>query len=167
MLVLKKNNIPNLVKRFKELHKKKFEVGYWDSQGKHNSGLSYPNIFAILSYGSTKINLPARPVLNLEFSTFSPIRNNLEFKNNLKLYFSNIKSKSPISVDKVLSMTAKSYVDVTRNSFGDISKLHENSDFTQYLKAKAGVRPNNPLIWTGGLVSHLAYSINGAAIIIP
>lgn len=169
MLKVKKNHIPNLIQRFKELDKAKFKVGYWETQGRHPSGLTYPTLFTILSYGSSSAGIVARPVLDLEFSTFSPLDKNLMLKNKLKLYFSNIKSKTPrITITKMLSAVAGDYVEKTRNSFGDLSKLASNTPFTIYLKQRAGVSPsNNPLVWTGDLRSNLSYSINGQPIVTP
>jgi len=168
MLVLKKNNIPNLVKRFKELHKKKFEVGYWQSQGFHNSGLTYPNLFAILSYGSDTAHIPPRPILNDTFSMWAPLNKNMLLKNQLKLYFSNIKSKTPkITATILMEKVAGKYVQDTRDGFADLSKLTANAPFTQYLKQLDNRVGNAPLVWTGELQANLSYSLNGETVVTP
>jgi hypothetical protein len=168
MIRLVKNHLPNLIKRFKDLEKKTFSVGYYPENGIHPSGLSYAGLFVIHSFGAPSVNIPPRPVLDLEFSTFSPLDKNIMLKNQLKLYFSNIKSKTPkISVTQMLTNVAGAYVESTRDSFGDSTKLTSNAQSTQNMKAALGLTPNSPLVWTGDLRANLSYSINNQTVITP
>jgi hypothetical protein len=168
MLKMKKNNIPNLIARFKSLEKKRFSVGYFAEQGYHSSGLTYAGLFAIQSFGSSSAGIVARPILDDTIAIYEPLQTNLMLRKQLKVYFSNISSKTPkISVTTLLSKVAGDYVQKTREGFGDISKLASNTPFTQFLKAQAGVKPNNPLIWTGDLRDNLSYRVNGQAIVTP
>lgn len=169
MLKMTHNFIPNLVKRFKELDKSKLEVGYFPENGMHEkSQMGYANLFGIQSFGSRKRNIPARPVLDLEFSTFNPLSHNTLLKTQLKLFFSNIKSTTPkVKMSVILKKVSGSYVESTRGSFGDLSKLAANAKSTQAKKARAGVLPNNPLIWDGKLRDNLSYSINGQTVVTP
>lgn len=168
MLKVKYNHIPNLIRRFRELDKASFKVGYWDSQGKHNSGLTYPTLIAIHEWGSKTANIPSRPVLTDTFSIWSPLDENLLLKKQLKLYFSNIKSKTPvISAKMLVDRISGEYIELVRNNFGDEGKLTPNAPFTQYLKARGGADPSKPLVWTGDLRNNLSYSINGQQIVTP
>ncbi|AHK11558.1 hypothetical protein S140_151 [Shewanella sp. phage 1/40] len=166
---LKNNHIPNLMKRFKSLHKKKFEVGYFPENGVHPSGLTFTGLFAIQSFGSRSANIPARPVLDQEFMTYTPLNTNALLKSQLKLYFSGISSKTPvISSNKLLANVAGDYVQKVRAGFGDTTRLTSNAPSTQEQKATYGVSPpNNPLVWTGVLRDNLSYSINGQSIVTP
>jgi len=168
MLKTKFNHIGNLVKRFKDLHKSTMQIGYFPENGIHPSGLSFSGLFAIQSFGAPSVGIVPRPVLDLEFSTYSPLSKNIILKTQLKKYLSNIKSKTPkLSVTLMLSTVAGDYVMKTRDSFGDTSKLADNTEFTQFLKNQDGVKPNNPLIWHGTLRSNLSYKINGETVVTP
>lgn len=154
---LKKNScyFKNLRKRLIELNNTSLEVGYFPQNGTHEgSGLTYPNLFAIHSFGSKTANIPTRPVLDLNFRLWNPINKNKDLKKMLKKYFSNIKSaKAPIKFSLVLDQVAGSYVQTTRASFGNTSLLAPNATFTIFLKGK-----NTPLIDTGDLRDTLSYT---------
>lgn len=165
---LKNNHLPNLMKRFRDLHKKKFEVGYFMSQGVHPSGLTFSGLFALQSFGSSSAHIPARPVLNQEFEMYTPLKDNPLLRKQLKKYFSNISAKAPtITVTQMLSNVAGDYVHKVRAGFGDTGRLASNAVSTQRLKTAAGVTPNSPLIWDGNLRDNLSYSINGEPIVTP
>lgn len=162
------NNIPNLIKRFKELGKSKIEIGYWATQGLHNSGMLYPTLMAIHEFGAPSVGIPSRPVLTDTFSIWSPLDKNMMLKKQLKLYFSNIKSKTPkMSATLMMERVSGNYVDIVRSNFGDSGKLVANAPLTQALKSAAGADPSKPLIWTGDLRDNLSYSINGQTIVTP
>lgn len=154
---LKKNKcyLKNLRKRLKELKGKSFSVGYFPQNGIHEpSGLTYSNLFAIHSFGSKAAGIPARPVLNLNFGLWNPIKNNTYLKNQLKKYLSNIKStNAPIKFSILLDNIAGSYVHTTKASFGDNVKLVSNTPYTVNLKGN-----DTPLVETGKLRDNLSYT---------
>lgn len=154
--------------RFKELDGKQVSVGYWESQGLHPSGLSYVGLFTIQSFGAPSVNIPPRPVLDIEFEIYSPPSKNYIIKSGLAKYLSNISNRiPPIKFTKVLENIGGDYVQKVRSGFGNTSKLDSNSEFTQALKASYGLKPNSPLIWTGELRDNLSYSIDGIEVITP
>lgn len=168
MLKVKYNHIPNLIRRFRELDKAKFSIGYYQENGTHPSSLTYATLFAIHEYGAPSVGIPSRPALTQNFSMWNPLDKNLLLKKQLKLYFSNIKLKSPkVSLSTMLSVVAGDYVMSTRDVFGSTSLLASNSAFTQYIKAKSGKVPDSPLIWSGNLRDNLSYRINNQPIVTP
>lgn len=163
-----KNHLGDLMKRFKEMDGKEVEVGYFASQGFHSSGLLYAGLYAIQANGAPSVNIPQRPIIYDTFNIYHPPSKNLLIKNMLKHFLSDIhKKKSPISFTQVMKNIGGDYVQKVRAGFGDTSKLASNSEFTQALKASYGVKPNNPLIWTGELRDNLSYSIDGIEVITP
>lgn len=169
MLKIKKNNIPNLILRLKELQKAQGSIGYYAEQGEHSTaGLRYVDLFGIQSFGSTKVKIPPRPVLDLTFSLYDPLSKNMTLKRDLKLYFSNIKSKTPrIKAEQILENVLGDYVEKVRSYFADPTKIESNSAFTQWLKEKNGLVPNSPLVWSGELRDNLSYKINGQPLVTP
>lgn len=168
MLKTKFNHISSLVKRFKDLHNKKFEVGYFPENGVHPSSLSFAGLYAIHAFGSKTANIPSRDPLVDTFNIWDSLDKNLTIKTQLKLYFSNIKSKTPmITVTTMLSKISGEYVQSVRSVFGDESKLAPNAAFTNYLKERSGIRPHSPLLWTTSLRDNLSYKINGETVVTP
>ena len=169
MLKIKRNLIPNLLSRLRDLQKDQGSIGYYAEQGQHStSGLSFVDMIAIHSFGSTKVKIPPRPVLDLTFSLYDPLSKNMTLKRDLKLYFSNIKSKTPrIKAGQILENVLGDYVEKVRSYFGDPTKIESNSAFTQWLKEKNGLVPNSPLVWSGELRDNLSYKINGQPLVTP
>jgi hypothetical protein len=155
------NHIPNLRKRLKDLNKQSVSVGYFPANGVHAPAkMTYANLFAIMSFGSSKKNIPARPILDLTFALYNPLTTNTDVKKYLKKYFSNISKKTPpMKISKLLDNIGGDYVQKTRMGFGDTSKLVSNSSNTI---ARKGGR-DTPLIDTGALRANLSYitSFNG------
>lgn len=149
-----KNFLPNLRKRLEELNKSSFEIGYFPSQGVHEpSGLTYSGLFAIQSFGSRSADIPARPILDLTFSTFHPLTGNIDVKRMLKKYLSGIDKKNPkISLEVIIDNISGDYVEKVRRGFGDTSKLKSNSTFTIERKGL-----DSPLIETGELKMNMSY----------
>jgi len=154
--------LKNLRKRLEALNKAEFSVGYYPENGIHStSGLSYAGLFAIQSFGAPSVKIPPRPILDLEFQLFNPIRTNKKLKKLLTKYLSGINKKNPpVKLSVLLEDIAGDYVQKVRQGFGDTSKLKSNSDFTQRMKEIAGVKGNNPLVWTGDLRDNLSYSVS-------
>ena len=159
-LKMEKNFLGNLRKRLQELDGSSFSVGYFPQNGYHQEAkMTYANLFAIQSFGSTKANIPARPVLNLNFQMWNPLEKNTYLKRQLKRYLSGIYSNTPaIKWSGVLDNVAGNYVQTTRDSFGDTTRIKSNKPYTI---ARKGF--NSPLIETGKLKAKLSYvnSFNG------
>lgn len=169
LLKIKQNNLPHLLSRLRELQKSQGSIGYYNEQGEHStSGLRYVDLFGIQSFGSTKVKIPPRPVLDLTFDLYNPLSKNMTLKRDLKLYFSNIKSKTPrIKAEQILENVLGDYVEKVRSYFADPTKIESNSAFTQWLKEKNGLVPNSPLVWSGELRDNLSYKINGQPLVTP
>lgn len=169
MLRIKKNFIPHLIERLRQLEKQSAQIGYFAENGIHPSGLDYPTLYAIHAYGSPSANIPRRDPLGDTFEIWEPLNKDIKLKMDLKNYFSNIKSKTPrIKAQQVVANLMGRYVVKVREVFGDTGKLESNSAFTQWLKERAGVNPpNNPLVWTSSLKNNLSYKINGQPLVTP
>lgn len=155
--------------RLKALNGKRVEVGYFAQQGVHTTAkLTYPNLMALMEWGSPSTNMPSRPVLSDTFGIYEKPSKSILLRNGIKHYFSAIHRKNPpIDFSKVLSNIGKDYVQKVRTNFGDLSKLEDNNPYTQRLKEYAGVKGNNPLIWTGELRDNLSFSIDGIIVVTP
>jgi len=168
-LKLKKNNIPNLKHRIKELSKQKLSYGYYESQGYHDTQvpnakpIKYVDLIRIHEGGSVKNNLPARPVLSISAFLFKPSR---QFKNILKKYFSNIDRKTPpIKAQFVYESLGKELVAYGRTIFGNKQHLYPLADTTIAYKESVGATyTSDPLLAWGDLRANLSYSINGVVV---
>jgi len=168
MLKTKFNHIGKLVKRFKDLNKASFSVGYYPENGIHPSSLSFAGLYAIHAFGSETANIPPRDPLVDTFNMWEPLNSNKLLKKQLKLYFSNIKASTPrITVTTMLSKISGEYVQSVRAVFGDESKLTPNAAFTNYLKERSNIKPHSPLLWSTSLRDNLSYSVNGEAVVTP
>lgn len=144
-----------LEERIADLEKKgSFGYGMYGTEV-HYSGYTFPELLKMLSEGTDHI--PPRPVLSIALD-FNPLSKS-PLKRRLNSY---LNLSSPRSIKDVSMVTAKWYADTAKGIFGDTTKLESNSKYTQRLKQKAGVSPqNNPLIWTGELKAHMQYRYGG------
>lgn len=165
-IVLEEDHLDNLEKRIRELQEAEIEVGYFQEQGNHYSGISYPDLIALHANGSEEMNMPSRDVMGTSFDIFNAdYANEKKLKSNIEKYLSNIKSKSaPISVNKLGESWSDSFMDSANAVFGNPLFLAPNSEFTKRLKDLAGVDPDKPLVWTGDLQDNLTYRFNGQLI---
>lgn len=165
----KKNNIPNLKHRIKQLSKQTLSFGYYDEQGYHKTDrpnadpIKYVDLIKIHAGGSTKKNIPARPVLPIAAFTFKPSR---VFKDTLRKYFSKIDQKSPpIKASFVYGRLGEEIVTYGRTIFGDTKYLAANKDSTIAYKGSIGSPySTSPLMEFGGLKAALSYRINGVVV---
>ncbi len=158
-ITLKKSNMDKLEKRLKALAKMKTKVGYFQEQGEHYSGMTYPELVALHSSGVPSKNIPARPIFEIAYMSYDV--NKSTIKKDLTKYLSKIgRSTSPIKVTTIGKNFVNSFSQHMLPIFGDTSKLKSNSPYTQHLKTQAGVEPNNPLVWTGDLRDNLSYKLN-------
>jgi hypothetical protein len=129
--------------------------GYYATQGKHYSGLSYPELMAIHEFGAPTagfggVGIPPRPVLSI---TMKLVKANgtKQIYTPLSKYFGRLGGtpKSEFYLNKIglnLASTAQ-------NLFGSHPPLISNSLSTSQSKGF-----NKPLIWTGDLKANIAYS---------
>ena len=158
-IYLKTNNLDKLEKRLKALAKLKTKVGYFQEQGDHYSGMTYPELVAMHSSGVPSKNIPARPIFEIAYMSYDLKKSTI--KNDLKKYLSSIgKSSAPIKVEQIGINFVNSFSQHMIPIFGDTSKLKPNTPYTQHLKTLAGVEANNPLVWTGDLRDNLSYKLN-------
>lgn len=175
MFVLKKKEsfLSNLRKRIKDLEEVgSVEVGYFQEQGLYKSprpvktpyNITYPQLAAIQFGGSTKNNIPARPVIDLSMHIY-PISKNKKVKAVLKKYFSNIRSKTPkITATQVFEQIGGDYVDKARSLFGS-SHLASLQPSTIKNKTRMGAPyTTQPLLEWGTLRAGMSMKINGVII---
>lgn len=175
MFVLKKKEsfLSNLRKRIKDLEEVgSVEVGYFQEQGLYKSprpvktpyNITYPQLAAIQFGGSTKNNIPARPVLDIAMY-LNPVSKNTVVKKALKKYLSNIKSKtSTISAKQVFEVIGGDYVEKARGLFGS-SYLDELQPSTIKNKTRMGAPyTTQPLLEWGTLRAGMSMKINGVVI---
>lgn len=175
MFVLSKKNsyLSNLRKRISDLEKVgSVKIGYFEEQGLYKSprpvktpyNITYPQLAAIQFGGSTKNNIPARPVLDITTHLY-PISTNKNIEKILKLYFSGISSKSPkISVTQVFKLIGEEYVDKARSVFGS-PMLTSLQPTTIANKVRIGApHTTTPLLEWGTLRAGMSMKINGVVI---
>lgn len=159
------DHLPNLKKRLMELERiSPVEIGYFPEQEDHSSGLSAAGLFNILHNGSTKNNLPARPIMTIGMM-MNPIRKNKDIKMWLKQYLSGIHRKTPpITAEKVLENIGGSYVETFRGIFGS-SRLEVLSPSTiAYKTSMNAPNPEAPLVFSGELMMMMSYKVNGVLV---
>lgn len=144
-----KGNYTKALERLKEIRKDKVEVGHFEEQGEHHSGLTYVELMAYHHRGNPEQNLPARPVLDiLRFR----LRNleNPRIKSIAREWLTNINRQG--STEQMLLQLAKVIAKEEQKIFGDTSALIRNSPLTIALKGS-----NNPLIERGDLKEAVSY----------
>lgn len=153
-LIVKKNNVPKLLKRIKELHGKTSEVGYFSSQPNHSeSGVGYAQMAAWLEYGTK--NTRAYPLFHRTVEFFEhPSKSNI-IKSSLKNYLNDLDSYKKYSV--VLNSIGKGYAEIIQAGMG---KPHRtgNSNAPSTIAVKGN---NSPWIDTGELKQNISYRFNG------
>ncbi|AUR94296.1 coil containing protein [Vibrio phage 1.193.O._10N.286.52.C6] len=153
------DNIDELVSRVEKLQKVQASVGVTREDGIHEpSGMTYVDLHWLHHAGSSKNNLPARPISSIALMSFNgePL-----IKKSLDKYFSNLnKRNGGGSAGDVFKPYLKGLLDYTQNYvFGSVSKLAPNSPYTVKMKGK-----NSPLQDTNQLASQWKVRINGKVI---
>ncbi|AXQ70709.1 hypothetical protein ICP12006E_084 [Vibrio phage ICP1_2006_E] len=166
MFVLKftelENHIAELERRVKALEKADLFYGYHQMQQSHYSGFNYPDLAAILSAGSSAVNIPARPI----FDIMQPLVkvNTTKFKTALRGYLTNLKGKPTKSIDDI----GKAFWEEFRPAFnivmGNEAYLVANSAGVKRQKLLDGADPNKPLYWTGDFAKHMSYFRNNTLV---
>ena len=153
-LIVKKNNIPKLMKRLNALSKQETDIGYFSSQGKHSeSDVGYAQMAAWLEYGTKKTR--AYPLFHRIVEFYERPNKSKIIKNALQGYLSNLDSGKSYNV--VLKSIGEGYASIIRNSMGKPSRTgNSNAPSTIAIKGK-----NTPWIDTGELKQKIAYRFNG------
>ncbi len=153
-LITKKNNIPKLMKRVKELINKTTEVGYFSSQPNHSeSGIGYAQMAAWLEYGTKKTR--AYPLFHRTVEFFEhPSKSNI-IKNSLKGYFNSLDSNKQYTI--ILNSIGKGYAEIIQAGMGKPGRVgNSNTQSTIDIKGR-----NEPWIDTGELKQNISYRFNG------
>lgn len=153
-----KNFMPNLRKRLQSLHDSEVQIGIFE--GFHEEAqMNTATLLAIHEFGSSKVNLPPRPVLTNTFRIWEPVNKSKFVKNQLKKYFKTISKKDPpISFTTVLNNIGSFYEQKVKNNFGK-GVLIPNTPFTVARKESMGRTGQNPLISSGELKASITYRI--------
>lgn len=156
-----KNLLPKLRKQLEKLRNKKVEYGYFQSQGEHYSGLTYPELMNILEFGSISSDrIPPRMVFTYTYKA-NPVSKNKEVQSHLSEYIMSIttRAKDP---NPMLRNIASDYIQKTLSLFGHPSQVNvSNKDST--IRQKQG--NNTPLVWTGDLAEKMAYRLDGKVVV--
>lgn len=157
-LRLKKSHLGNLAARLKALDNQHVKVGWFPENGVHPpSGLTYAGLAAIHHFGAKSVKIPRRPILDLTFSLYHPIKRNAIMGVWISDYFDDIHKKKPtkVTLQKLLDFIGGDYVEKTRAGFGNSFKIQSNTPMT--IAHKSVNKINSPLIDTGMLRDELSY----------
>ena len=139
----KSKKIDDYRKAMKVLDKSKAEVGFFQSQGRHHSGLTYPTLMKIHEYGGG--NNPIRPVFRIATrkARISPKRNKY-----VKSAFNSWVKAAPKRTDptKILEAIGESLKAQLKPIFG-----------SNYLTVTSNP---TPLVDTGDLASKVTFRIS-------
>ena len=152
------DNLEELERRMRELERTEASVGVTAEDGIHEpSGMTYVDLHWLHHAGSSKNNLPPRPVSTIVRMSY---KGEDILMKSLNKYFSNLDKKQPMSVEDVFTPFLNGMLDYTQNYvFGSVSKLAPNSPYTIEMKGK-----NSPMIDTGQLMDQWKVRINGRVI---
>lgn len=145
-----------LLSKLKKIHQESVSVGYFQEQGEHYSGMTYPELMAVLEFGTKDGRIPPRLMKHKVAYFFNPPASNKVIKNSLSDYF---KVRSNTSITQTFTKIAEEYRHSMWQLFGNIRP--SNADVTIRLKGF-----NSPYIDTGDLNRNLSYklSFNGTVI---
>lgn len=141
----KGNQFDKLIKQVRNLNNESVKVGHFNSQGKHDSGMTYPELMALHHTGNPEANLPPRMVLAILFNKFRKLQAP-EIRRAFKSWGNRKKGENS---DRMLL-----------NDIGSFLRDEEKKIFGSNVLAPNAVPPknrNNPLIETGDLKSKVAY----------
>ena len=169
----KKNHMPNLVKRVKELGQQDVKIGWFKEQGLHKSDspyenrdpLTYTQLASILDWGNRYTGMRGFHYTDIMVAS-NPIKDNRDIKKILKRYFSNIKNSKPrITAKNVMQFIGGEYVQNYRDILGNKGSLRALKPSTIEYKSKIGATdPTAPLVAFGGLRDNVSYKVNGVIV---
>lgn len=141
-----------------KLHKQSVSGGFFAEQGKHGGSrntqdLTYPELMAIMEAGSTKYNIPARPVFQLTYHTSDKILEKVAIDTFKKHLRSTVFSSTvhPIKTLDIVGIAIQK--ELRKNFYSPL--LEENKDWWENEKRMNG-NSTKPLTETDELVSHIA-----------
>lgn len=138
--------LDQLTKELKKIHNKNVSFGYYQEQGTHYSGYSYPDLMSYLEYGDHAHDVPPRPVFS---ATSGKMR--ATSGREVRRYIENFVG-GKMTASFTLDMVGAEYAKWTQDMFGVPSQVNvSNSPRTVSLKGG-----DTPLVDTGDLKQHLA-----------
>jgi len=152
------DNLEELERRMRELERTEGSVGVTVEDGIHEpSGMTYVDLHWLHHAGSSKNNLPARPVATIVRMSY---KDEDILMKSLNKYFSNLDKKQPMSVEDVFTPFLSGMLDYAKDEvFGNTSKLAKNSPYTISIKGK-----DSPMQDTNQLMDEWKVRINGRVI---
>lgn len=152
------NTFNNYMNLFRELHSKYVEIGYFESQGKHYSGMTYPELMALHEFGERGkrggVNIPPRPVFQIvSYSTHNDPLKIPKIASGFKKLLLMPETNSRKQISQFLSVVGVVYRDALKDVFGKTPPLEKNADWYAELKPNG----NEPLVLEGDLKRHLTY----------
>jgi len=169
----KRNHIPNLVKRVKDLSKQDVKIGWFKELGEHKSSspyeqkdpLTYPQLASVLDWGNRHTGMRGFHYTDIMIAS-NPIKDNKDIKKVLRKYFFNIKNSKPrITAKNVMQFIGGEYVQNYRNIIGNKGSLRSLKSSTIEYKSSIGTPdPTSPLVAFGGLRDNVSYKVNGVIV---
>lgn len=152
------DNLDELERRMVALQKIEASVGVTAEDGIHEpSGMTYVDLHWLHHAGSSKNNLPARPVATIVRMSY---KGEDILMKSLNKYFSHLDKKQPMSVEDVFTPFLNGMLDYAKDEvFGNTSKLAKNSPYTISLKGK-----DSPMQDTNQLMNAWKVRINGKVV---
>ena len=129
------DNLEELERRMRKLERTEASVGVTAEDGIHEpSGMTYVDLHWLHHAGSSKNNLPPRPVSTIVRMSY---KGEDILMKSLNKYFSNLAKKQPMSVEDVFTPFLNGMLDYAKDEvFGSTSKLAKNSPYTIEMKGK-------------------------------
>ena len=140
-IVKKGNSLDTIITNIRKLDGEKVEIGYFEEQGLHSSGLSYSTLMAIHEFGTDEI--PKRPVFQIT-AFGKPPQKDARVKSAIRNWSKGLLNKD--NSKQLLDTIGKTYQEALVGLFGSTSELTPNADLTISLKGR-----DEPLVDTGEL----------------
>ena len=151
-IIKKGKDTEKLLRSFANLASKSLRVGHFEADGKHYSGMSYPDLMELhhTGTGTGSGEIPPRPILDLlSYRIFNTrgIRDLVVKREINKL----LKNPEKISL---LNVVGEQIVKIEKSLFGSGGPLLANSPYTIALKGR-----DDPLVDSGTLRDKVRYEV--------
>lgn len=133
--------------RLKRDSKREVQIGYFQEQGTHSSGYTFPELMAIHEFGLLDTT-PVRDVFQITAASIKPGQNK-DVKSSVRRFLKDIVNGKGVE-DNLLD-SGEPIREALNSVFGDTSLLQENSERRVREKGR-----NEPLVDSGSLRDHLA-----------
>jgi len=150
-IVKKGNSLDKIRSNIRKIDGERVEIGYFEEQGLHNSGLSYSTLMALQEFGTDEI--PHRPVFQIT-AFGNPPQKNARVKSAIRNWSKALlnKDNNKDNSKQLLDTIGKTYQEALLSLFGDTSMLTPNAPLTISLKGR-----DEPLVDSGELKDNLSY----------